>query len=83
MGEAVVERYTGEERRQNGEWQRLVECAQTLAIHEEQIKNIRNYQTKQNGSLQRLEDRFNSFYHLLLLSLLGMMANLIITLVRG
>lgn len=60
----------------------LGQGAKTMAIHEAKIQSICAYQDKQNGSLQRLEDRFNSFYHLLIVSLLGMVANLVITLYR-
>lgn len=54
-----------------------------MAEHSVTLKNVSAYQDKQNGSLQRLEDRFNGFYTMLFLSLLGMAVNLVVTLTRG
>lgn len=70
------------EARQDAVDMRLEQGGKTMAGHEIKLRMLCDYQDKQNGSLQRLEDRFNSFYNLLIISLLGMVANLVITIVR-
>lgn len=82
MDEYVVRRIEKIENRQDAMDDQLLAGAKTMARHETMLQNICDYQDKQNGCLRRLEDRFNSFYHLLLVALLGMVANLVITLYR-
>jgi len=80
--DSVERRLTEIESWQKAVDNRLAEGAKTIHGHKITLENVTAYQGKQNGSLQRLEDRFNSFYNLLMVALLGMAANLIISLVR-
>lgn len=34
-----------------------------LATHETDIQNLKEYEVKQNGSLQRMEDKVSDFYN--------------------
>lgn len=80
--EVLTERVGTLERRVNNHSGRMDKAEQVLAGHDIAINNICKYQDKQNGSLQRLEDRFNSFYAMLFVSLLGMVANLVLTIFK-
>lgn len=80
--EVLAERVDSISRRVNNYSERIDRVEQTLAAHDRDIDNLCKYQNKQNGSLQRLEDRFNGFYAMLFLSLLGLAANLLLTLLK-
>ena len=80
--DVLAERVASINRRVDSHSERMDRAEQTLAAHDRDINNLCKYQAKQNGSLQRLEDRFDRFYAMLFLALLGLAANLLLTVLR-
>ncbi len=48
-----------------------------LGIHEERLKNLEEWQAKQNGSLQRLEQKMDGIYTWLIALMGGVATSLI------
>lgn len=79
--EVLSERVDTLGRRVNDHSGRIDKVEQTQAEYGKEIDNLCKYQDKQNGSLLRLESRFNGFYNMLFVALLGMIANIVLTLI--
>lgn len=64
----------------------MEQIAATLARHEERLDALEQYQSKQNGSLQRVEDKVDKLYSQQVALLGGVVTSLIIlvfNLLRG
>ena len=77
--EVLTERVDTINRRVNDHSRRIDKTEQVQAEHGKEIDSICKYQDKQNGSLLRLESRFNGFYNMLFVAILGLLANIVLT----
>lgn len=77
--EVLTEKVDTLGRRVNDHSGRIDKLEQGQAEHGKEIDHLCKYQEKQNGSLLRLESRFNGFYNMLFVALLGMVANIVLT----
>ena len=66
-------------RRVNDHSRRIDKVEQEQTGQGKEIEGICKYQEKQNGSLLRLEGRFNGFYNMLFVAILGLLANIVLT----
>lgn len=80
--EVVSEKVDTLGRRVNDHSKRIDKTEQTQAKQGQEIESICKYQDKQNGSLLRLEARFNGFYNMLFVTLLGLLANIVLTVLK-
>lgn len=81
--EVLTERVDTLGRRVNNHSERIDKVEHAQAEHGKEIDNICKYQDKQNGSLLRLEARFNGFYNMLFVAMLGLLANIALTIFLG
>ena len=77
--EVLTEKVDTLGRRVNDHSKRIDKAEQVQAEHGKEIDGICKYQDKQNGSLLRLESRFNGFYNMMFLAMLGLLANIVLT----
>ncbi len=80
--EVFAERVDTLGRRVSSHSERLDELDKVQAQQGQKLKGVCKYQDKQNGSLQRLEARFNAFFVTLLGVLLTVVANIFLNLTR-
>ena len=80
--EVLTEKVDTLGRRVNDHSRRIDKTEQTQAKQGQEIEGICKYQDKQNGSLLRLENRFNGFYNMLFVTLLGLLANIVLTVLK-
>lgn len=80
--EVVSEKVDTLGHRVNDHSRRIDKAEQVQAKQGQEIEGICKYQDKQNGSLLRLENRFNGFYNMLFVTLLGLLANIVLTVLK-